>query len=106
MKPFSAVPGPRQLPLVGNAWRFLPLVGQFPVERLDAAMEDLRRRFGPVVRVGGLLGHADLLFVFDADVVARVLRREDRDPRRPAMPSIRLYKGQLRRHLFGRWPGV
>jgi hypothetical protein len=27
-KPYSAVPGPRQLPLIGNAWRFLPYIGE------------------------------------------------------------------------------
>jgi cytochrome P450 family 49 subfamily A len=28
MKPYSAVPGPRELPLIGNAWRFLPYIGE------------------------------------------------------------------------------
>lgn len=27
-RPYSAVPGPKPLPLVGNTWRFLPLVGK------------------------------------------------------------------------------
>jgi len=27
-KPYSSVPGPRQLPLIGNAWRFLPYIGK------------------------------------------------------------------------------
>lgn len=29
VKPYSEVPGPRQLPLVGNAWRFLPYIGEW-----------------------------------------------------------------------------
>ena len=28
VKPYSEVPGPRELPLVGNAWRFLPIIGE------------------------------------------------------------------------------
>ena len=28
VKPYSAVPGPRELPFVGNAWRFLPFIGE------------------------------------------------------------------------------
>ena len=28
VKPYSAVPGPRELPLIGNAWRFLPYIGK------------------------------------------------------------------------------
>jgi hypothetical protein len=27
-KPYRAVPGPRELPLIGNAWRFLPYIGK------------------------------------------------------------------------------
>jgi cytochrome P450 family 49 subfamily A len=30
VKPYSAVPGPRELPLIGNAWRFLPYIGKQP----------------------------------------------------------------------------
>lgn len=27
-KPYSAIPGPKELPLVGNAWRFAPIIGK------------------------------------------------------------------------------
>lgn len=27
--PYDHVPGPQQLPLLGNAWRFLPIIGKF-----------------------------------------------------------------------------
>jgi len=27
-RPYSAVPGPNPLPIVGNTWRFLPLIGK------------------------------------------------------------------------------
>ena len=30
-KPYSAVPGPQQLPFIGNAWRFLPYIGKYGV---------------------------------------------------------------------------
>lgn len=26
-KPYSEVPGPQPLPLLGNSWRFLPIIG-------------------------------------------------------------------------------
>jgi cytochrome P450 family 49 subfamily A len=29
IEPYSKVPGPRELPLVGNAWRFLPYIGKW-----------------------------------------------------------------------------
>jgi hypothetical protein len=30
VKPYGAVPGPTELPLIGNAWRFLPYIGKSP----------------------------------------------------------------------------
>lgn len=27
-KPYSEVPGPKELPLIGNAWRFAPFIGE------------------------------------------------------------------------------
>lgn len=28
VKPYSEVPGPKELPLIGNSWRFAPLIGE------------------------------------------------------------------------------
>lgn len=28
VKSYSEVPGPKELPLIGNAWRFLPIIGE------------------------------------------------------------------------------
>lgn len=27
-KPYSEIPGPKELPIIGNAWRFAPLIGK------------------------------------------------------------------------------
>ncbi|KAK7862097.1 hypothetical protein R5R35_012225 [Gryllus longicercus] len=105
-RPYSEVPGPRQLPLLGNAWRFLPLIGHYSIEKLDEVMWQLHRDYGPVVKVGGLVGHADLLFVFDGDAIERVFRREEALPHRPSMPSLHHYKQVLRKDFFGDVPGV
>ncbi|XP_063236390.1 probable cytochrome P450 49a1 isoform X2 [Bacillus rossius redtenbacheri] len=105
-RPFSEVPGPRELPLLGNAWRFLPLVGEHSTERLDAAMRALHLRHGRLAKLSGLVGHPDLLFLSDAAEVERVFRREDSLPHRPSMPTLHYYKQRLRRNFFGDTPGV
>lgn len=28
-KPYSAIPGPKELPFIGNAWRFAPIIGKY-----------------------------------------------------------------------------
>jgi len=28
VKPFTQVPGPKGMPIIGNSWRFLPIVGE------------------------------------------------------------------------------
>lgn len=28
-KPYSEIPGPRELPLIGNSWRFAPIIGEY-----------------------------------------------------------------------------
>lgn len=28
VKPYSEIPGPKELPVIGNAWRFAPLIGK------------------------------------------------------------------------------
>lgn len=27
-KPYSSIPGPKELPLIGNSWRFAPIIGK------------------------------------------------------------------------------
>lgn len=28
IRPYAAVPGPQELPLIGNSWRFAPVIGE------------------------------------------------------------------------------
>lgn len=100
-KPYTDIPGPRPLPIIGNAWRFAPYIGQMKVDELDKVMLLMHEVYGKIVRVGGLLHHPDLLFIFDADEIRNVFRREDVLPHRPAMPSLHYYKGVLRKDFFG-----
>lgn len=30
-KPYVDIPGPRELPIIGNSWRFAPIIGDYPV---------------------------------------------------------------------------
>ncbi|KAH8304376.1 hypothetical protein KR059_007588 [Drosophila kikkawai] len=106
VRPYSEVPGPYPLPLIGNSWRFAPLIGTYKISDLDKVMNQLHVEYGKMAKVGGLIGHPDLLFVFDGDEIRNIFKKEEAMPHRPSMPSLRHYKGDLRRDFFGDVAGL
>ncbi|ALC40607.1 Cyp49a1 [Drosophila busckii] len=106
VRPYSEVPGPYPLPLIGNSWRFAPLIGMYKISELDKIMHELHVNYGKMAKVGGLIGHPDLLFVFDGDEIRNIFKKEEAMPHRPSMPSLRHYKGELRRDFFGDVAGL
>jgi hypothetical protein len=52
------------------------------VEHIDKVCLSLREQYGRCVKITGLLGRPDMLFVFDAGEVERVFRGEDAAPHR------------------------
>ncbi|KAI5738726.1 hypothetical protein M8J77_010467 [Diaphorina citri] len=105
-KPFTQMPGPRPIPLLGNNWRFLPYIGMYKIEEIDKMSVCLRAQYGDIVRIGGLLGRPDMVFLYDADEIEKVFRNEELMPYRPSMPSLNYYKHVLRKDFFGDVAGV
>ncbi|XP_045480650.1 probable cytochrome P450 49a1 isoform X2 [Harmonia axyridis] len=104
--PYSSIPGPKALPLVGNTWRFLPYVGGFQIEHIDQLCKQLHQKYGKIVKMEGLLGRPDMLFLFDPDLIQRVFKQEDNLPYRPSMPSLTYYKHKHKKEIFGEDGGV
>lgn len=105
-RPYSEVPGPKPIPLLGNTWRLIPVIGQFDISELAKVSKMFLEKYGRIVRLGGLIGRPDLLFVFDADEIERMYRREGPTPFRPSMPCLVKYKSEVRKDFFGELPGV
>ncbi|XP_055920745.1 probable cytochrome P450 49a1 [Eupeodes corollae] len=105
-RPYTDIPGPWEMPILGNSWRFAPLIGHYKINELDKVMKELHFNYGKMAKVGGLIGHPDLLFVFDGDEIRNVFKKEEALPHRPSMPSLKHYKGQLRRDFFGDVAGL
>lgn len=42
----------------------------------------MNKQYGKIARVGGLVGHPDLLFIFDGDEIRKVFQREEVQPHR------------------------
>ncbi|KAK6626345.1 hypothetical protein RUM43_006656 [Polyplax serrata] len=105
-KPYSEIPGPKPLPCLGNTWRFVPFLGDFKIHSIDKLTLKLFREYGSIVKVGGLLGRPDMVFLYDANEIERVFRNEELMPHRPSMPSLNYYKHVLRKDFFGDMAGV
>ncbi len=85
---------------------FFCFLGQHKIEQLDKVMLQLHEVYGNIVKVSGLIGHPDLLFIYDGDAIRNTFRREEVLPHRPAMPSLHHYKEVLHEDFFGDCPGV
>lgn len=106
VKPYTSIPGPKPIPILGNTWRVFPFIGQYDISDVAKLSEMLYRHYGNIVRLSGLIGRPDLLFVYDVDEIERVYRQEGPTPFRPSMPCLVKYKSEIRKEFFGKLPGV
>ncbi|ENN80608.1 hypothetical protein YQE_02973, partial [Dendroctonus ponderosae] len=106
LKPYSDIPGPRPIPILGNTWRLLPVIGQYDISDVAKLSTLFYQEYGKIVKLSGLVGRPDLLFVYDADEIEKVYRREGPTPFRPSMPCLVKYKSEVRKDFFGREGGV
>lgn len=105
-KPYSEVPGPKAIPIFGNTWRLLPIVGQYDVSDVAKLSQLFHEQYGKICKLSGLIGRPDLLFVYDADEIEKIYRHEGPTPFRPSMPCLVKYKSEVRKKFFGDLPGV
>lgn len=105
-KPYEEIPGPRPVPLLGNTWRLLPVIGQYQISDTGKISQLFYEEYGKIVRLTGLIGRPDLLFVYDADEIEKIYRQEGPTPFRPSMPCLVHYKSVIRKDFFGELPGV
>nr|UEN71159.1 cytochrome P450 4AV17 [Meteorus pulchricornis] len=100
IRPYSEIPGPKPIPLLGNTWRFIPYIGDFKIQEIDKVSLRLYKQYGDIVKVEGLLGRPDMVFLYDANEIQKIFRREEVMPHRPSMPSLNYYKHTLRKEFF------
>ncbi|XP_076380700.1 putative cytochrome P450 301a1, mitochondrial isoform X3 [Megalopta genalis] len=105
-RPYTEIPGPKPIPLLGNTWRFIPFIGDFQIQSVDKVSRRLYDEYGDIVKMEGLLGRPDMVFIYDANEIERIFRQEERMPYRPSMPSLNYYKHVLRRDFFRGNAGV
>uniref|UniRef100_A0A1B6KJG1 Cytochrome P450 n=1 Tax=Graphocephala atropunctata TaxID=36148 RepID=A0A1B6KJG1_9HEMI len=97
---FEQVPGPKSFPLIGNVWRFLPIIGDlYKLDTTELHVE-LNRRFGDIVKLEGIPGKAPFVFLANAKDVAKVFHAEGEFPVRDAMQSTSYYREHVHPHPY------
>lgn len=80
--------------------------GNFEIQAVDQVSKKLYKEYGDIVKIEGLLGRPDMVFIYDANEIERIFRQEERMPYRPSMPSLNYYKHVLRKEFFKNNAGV
>ena len=88
---FDAIPGPKGLPLVGNLWRYFPIIGEFQLEKLDLIGRILYSRYGPIVREH-VFGKLNIVHLFDPHDMEVMFRNEGRYPERRSHRALGKYR--------------
>ncbi|XP_015600793.1 cytochrome P450 CYP12A2 [Cephus cinctus] len=91
-KSFDEIPGPRALPIVGNIFRFLPHIGEFGNQPVMEQMRNLKKQYGPIVKLDGIPNRRTVVFLFDPELSEKMYRMEGRWPSRIAIESMALYR--------------
>ncbi|XP_074604953.1 cytochrome P450 302a1, mitochondrial-like [Brevipalpus obovatus] len=98
VRPFNEIPGPRPLPLVGNVWRYLPIIGDYDMERArENGLKNLSN-YGSIVRET-LYGSNSLVHLFDPNDMETLFRNEGKFPARRSHRALMKYRRD-RPHLY------
>ena len=81
LKNWSLIPGPRGFGPLGNMWRYIPIIGGLPSDRLDKVGRLYYERYGPIVREH-IFGAHQIVHLFDPVDMENLFHHEGRYPER------------------------
>ncbi|GLV43366.1 Cytochrome P450 49a1 [Carabus blaptoides fortunei] len=99
-KPYSEVPGPKPLPVLGNLWRFFPGIGTYGDLDILAQQYRFNEEYGQIVKLSNMKIRPDMVFLFDPKDIEMIYRNEGMWPQRYGMDSIVHYRLKVRKDIF------
>ena len=91
-KPFSEIPGPRRLPLIGSALTFLFEVGKKPILQLQ---KDLMNKYGLIYRAK-VPTFPELVMIHDPQDIEVMFRAEGKYPSRAPFQVMKQARNELK----------
>lgn len=96
LKSWREIPGPSTLPIIGQLHHYFG--GELSTVMVDEkGLQKLFDRYGPIVRLNGVLGTEHLIFLGDPEIAAHVLRSENWLPIRPGFITLEYYRRDYKR---------
>ncbi|XP_071452702.1 probable cytochrome P450 49a1 [Hetaerina americana] len=106
VKSFKEIPGPKALPVIGSAWKFLPYVGEFHGLGAMAMHRKMYKKYGSIVRLEGFPGRPSMVVLFRPEDVETTLRNEGPWPIRSGMQGMQYYRNVTRKDFYKGGSGV
>ncbi|XP_055324108.1 cytochrome P450 CYP12A2-like isoform X2 [Sitodiplosis mosellana] len=100
--PYKRMPGPSKYELLRG---FSP-GGKYHDLQIVDMHRAMRRDFGDVVRIPGLLGRADTVLTFKPSIFEKVFRTEGPLPQRRGLETFKYYRKKMRPEVFGETGGL
>ncbi|GFS58087.1 probable cytochrome P450 49a1 [Trichonephila inaurata madagascariensis] len=103
IRSFDEMPGPKPLPIIGNLWRYFPIIGNYSFERIHKTYAKLHEEYGPIVKEK-VFGDRTLVHVFDPYDMYKVYQSGGNSPIRMSHRALARYR-RARPHLYS-GPGL
>nr|UZE89855.1 cytochrome P450 CYP12AR1 [Chrysoperla zastrowi sillemi] len=98
--PFEFLPGPKPLPIIGNAWRFFPFIGNYYGKNILELHKQLHKEYGNIVILKGIMGRPPFVITFSPEDCEKIFRNEGTRPYRNGIGSLAYYQKVVRKNIY------